>query len=95
MTGGWERRRLAKPSPPRAPKRETRAANPPSASILPVIPAKAGIQTGAAGGLGLRGFVRIRICGIMGFSGFFRLVDIRLGRIFGYGKQRKPGESKS
>ena len=46
--------------------------------------------------------VRIRICGIIGFSGFYHLVfdrqapvPIHLGEIYGYGENRKMGETKS
>ena len=47
-------------------------------------------------------FVRIRIYGIIGFSGFYRLVferraliRIRLGGIFCYGEKGNQGEAKS
>ena len=49
-----------------------------------------------------RVFIRIRIYGIIGFSGFYSLVfdgqalvRIRLGGIFGCGEKSERGESKS
>ena len=69
--------------------------------VLPYsrLPAKSGIQKGS---WRLRLFVRIRIYGIIGFSGFVwrvfgrrALARIRLGAISCYGKKRKPGETKS
>jgi len=46
--------------------------------------------------------VRIRIYGIIGFSGFYHLVfdrqtpvRIHLGEIYGYGENRRMGETKS
>ena len=51
--------------------------------------------------VGLRGFVRIRIFRIIGFSGFVRrvskrqaLIHIRFDGIFVYGEKRKPDGSE-
>ena len=75
-------------------------------ALYPVIPAKAGIQrladdAGVARAL-VFSHIRIRIYGIIGFSGFVRrvfvwraLACIRPGGISCYGENFKPGETKS
>ena len=66
----------------------------------PVIPAKAGIQK--SGGRYSRALVRIKIYGIIGFSGFHQrvferqaLIPIPLDGISNYCEKRNPNATKS